>query len=186
MPTAQPERLAGREIWKWREAVSADGCLRPAARLIALRLSFHADKITGECWPSQLTLAREVAMHRSRVQGHVGAIIERGWLELAREPRRGCVSRYRLRMAEVDYAGRPLANQEVDYPDGHDLPTQADTSGLPRRAQSVQSFSRSEGLITGSRAVASAPALPPAQPTTTEHADGSITVRMRMPTWSPK
>ncbi len=164
--TKRAPNLAGREIWEWRNAVCADKSLLPAARLVAMRLSFHADRATGECFPSQGTLATEVAMHRSRVQRHIADVMARGWLEFARPPKRGVGNRYRLRTAtpEVVPLGRQVQRQDtrqVDLLRRRDLTYCVDRGGLRSRSLVVHD-PKGNGLQAGFPDSADAPSVQPA------------------------
>jgi len=182
-----PEPLTGRDIWLWREAVSADKSLTAAARLTALRLSFHADPKGGPIWVPQEKLATELGMHRRSVQVHLASVLRRDWLAYARSPIRGQVTRYHLTMAsKVDAYTRQGSKFEVDANTSHDMTQIRVMSGRKYASQVVHVVQRSELRTEDATAFADAQAAAPSiEPptkdsgvTVIEKPDGSMIIRM--------
>jgi len=79
------------EWYRWAQAVNARGDVRSMAVRVALALATHADNATGECYPSEWTLAKECgypgpSKPRQRapraIQGAVAELRSVGVLEL--------------------------------------------------------------------------------------------------------
>lgn len=51
--------------------------LEPAAKLLMFALCHRADYKTGECWPSQTTLAKDCGLSRKRVNALMNSLIEK-------------------------------------------------------------------------------------------------------------
>jgi hypothetical protein len=49
-----------RDKWAWIQTVMRDGQLSPSTRLVAADIVFHLNRLTGDAWPSQETMANNL------------------------------------------------------------------------------------------------------------------------------
>jgi DNA-binding MarR family transcriptional regulator len=58
--------------------------LRPGTKLVLVYLAHHKNPITGQCNPSQRTLARECEQGVSTVNRHLAILVRRGLIKRVR------------------------------------------------------------------------------------------------------
>lgn len=69
-------------IHKWRDAVlSPGGPGTIVTRAVLCGIAKHANRKTGECWPSVKTLAKNLGSNRQTVADHIAVAVEAGWLQ---------------------------------------------------------------------------------------------------------
>jgi len=64
-----------------------DGRLQPTTKAILFALISHADRGTGECWPSLGTLAREAGVSKRVVPTHLRKLVAFGLISMTRRTR---------------------------------------------------------------------------------------------------
>ncbi len=83
------------DTFKFQRAVVKDENLSCAARHLLLTISAHLDK-SGQCWPSQKTLAREMRCSPRRVQTALQEAKTGGWIETRRRPNNSAIITARI------------------------------------------------------------------------------------------
>lgn len=68
-------------------AVIRDTSLPYLTRLIYVALATYADATTGECWPSQQTIAADVGIQERAVRTHLKTLIAAGYVRVVRRRR---------------------------------------------------------------------------------------------------
>lgn len=63
-----------RKKYEWLETVMHDGRLSPSARLVAYEIARHLNRVTGDAWPSQQTMARLLGLGLRTVERAVGEL----------------------------------------------------------------------------------------------------------------
>jgi len=91
---------------------------RGFARLVLISLANHANRETGECWPSMRTIAREAGIGHSSVTAAVRVLVALGELEIVSEGGPRQANRYRL-----SYPQRPG--------DGHNSVQELNAASIP-------------------------------------------------------
>lgn len=78
--------------------------LRPATKLVLVLLADHRNQKTGQCNPSQRTLARECEQDVSTINRHLGVLERRGLIKRVRrfDPKTGAA-----RATEYSFPGAP-------------------------------------------------------------------------------
>ncbi|MDP7305473.1 MAG: helix-turn-helix domain-containing protein [Pirellulaceae bacterium] len=68
-------------------AVIRDTSLPPLTRLVYVALAIYADHETGECFPSQKTIADDIGIKERAVRNHLQALIDAGYVEVVKRRR---------------------------------------------------------------------------------------------------
>lgn len=118
-------------VHKWRDAVlSPGGPGTIVTRAVLCGIAKHADKKTGECWPSVKTLAANLNSNRQTVADHIAIAVEAGWLEKVERDGKSHVFRLTLPTEGADRTSTGPAN-EIGTPEEGGC--QGDWHGVPRR-----------------------------------------------------
>ena len=83
-------------------------------RLVLLALANHADHVTGECWPTVETVAREARCSRRTVFYALNELVSAGLIEKVSGGGRGKSNRYRLRIRNGAMSGRETVQSTTE------------------------------------------------------------------------
>ena len=78
----------------WIERITRDPQVSHLQVRIALLISFHLNKVTGDAWPSQGALADALGIHRRTVQLALDALVALGYLKVQIRRGRGRTNKY--------------------------------------------------------------------------------------------